>query len=70
MQIFPHRDIDMWWGGGGGWGGVKLGFFRRAWQNLNFYKEYLFGFETLVFVTSGISSMHEQLVTLQREIKT
>ncbi len=55
---------------GGGWGGVKLGFFRRAWQNLNFYKEYLFGFETLVFVTSGISSMHEQLVTLQREIKT
>ncbi len=36
----------------------------------NFYKEYLFGFETLVFATLGISSMHEQLVTLQRERKT
>ncbi len=40
-----------------------------AWQNLNFYKEYLFGFETLVFATSGILSMHNQLVTLQRERK-
>ncbi len=30
----------------------------------------LFGFETLVFVTLGISSMHNQLVTLQRERKT
>ncbi len=28
--------------------------FRGAWQNLNFDKVYLFGFETLVFVTSGI----------------
>ncbi len=28
--------------------------FREAWQNLNFDKEYLFGFETLVFATSGI----------------
>ncbi len=27
-------------------------------QNLNFDKEYLFGFETLVFATSGILSMH------------
>ncbi len=44
--------------------------FRGAWQNLNFDKEYLFGFETLVFVTSGILSMHKQLVTLQRESKT
>ncbi len=44
--------------------------FRRAWTNLNFYKEYLFGFETLVFATSGILSMHKQLVTLQRERKT
>ncbi len=24
-------------------------------MSLNFYKEYLFGFETLVFATSGIS---------------
>ncbi len=28
--------------------------FRGVWQSLNFYKEYLFGFETLVFATSGI----------------
>ncbi len=35
-------------------------------MSLNFYKEYLFGFETLDFATSGIVSMHEQLVTLQR----
>ncbi len=34
--------------------------FRRAWQSLNFYKEYLFGFETLVFVTSGILSIYAQ----------
>ncbi len=33
------------------------------------YKEYLFGFETLVFATLGIFSMHNQLVTLQRERK-
>ncbi len=38
--------------------------------SLNFDKEYLFGFETLVFATSGILSMHKQLVTLQRESKT
>ncbi len=36
-------------------------------MNLNFYKEYLFSFETLVFPTSGILSMREQLVTLQRK---
>ncbi len=42
---------------------------RGAWQSLNFDKEYLFGFETLVFATSGILSMHKQLVTLQRERK-
>ncbi len=36
--------------------------FRGAWQSLNFDKEYLFGFETLVFATSGILSMHNQLV--------
>ncbi len=38
-------------------------------QSLKFNKEYLFGFETLVFATSGIVSMHNQLVTLQRERK-
>ncbi len=61
-QIFPHHDVDMWgrvWMEG-----------RKVWTSLNFYKEYLFGFETLVFATLGISSMHEQLVTLQRERKT
>ncbi len=44
--------------------------FRGAGQNLNSDKEYLFGFETLVFATLGILSMHNQLVTLQRERKT
>ncbi len=62
-QIFPHRDVDMW-------GRVWTSRFRGAWQSLNFDKEYLFGFETLVFATSGILSMHNQLVTLQRESKT
>ncbi len=38
--------------------------------NLKFDKEYVFGFETLVFATSGILSMHNQPVTLQRERKT
>ena len=38
-------------------------------MSLNFYKEYLFGFETLVFATLGILSIHEQLLTLQRERK-
>ncbi len=63
MQIFPHHDVDMW-------GRVWMRLFRGAWQSLNFDKEYLFGFETLVFATSGILSMHNQLVTLQRERKT
>ncbi len=40
--------------------------FRRTWSSLNFNKEYLFGFETLVFATSGILSMNNQLVTFQR----
>ncbi len=62
-QIFPHCDVDTW-------GRICLSRFRGAWTSLNFYKEYLFGFETLVFATSGILSMHEQLVTLQRERKT
>jgi len=48
---------------------VYNGRFRWAWQSLNFDKEYLFAFETLVFATSGILSMHNQLVTLQRESK-
>ncbi len=48
---------------------VYNGRFRREWQSLNFDKEYLFAFETLVFATSGILSMHNQLVTLQRESK-
>ncbi len=51
-------------------GHVWMSCFRRAWLSLNFYKEYLFGFETLVFATSGILSMHKQLVALQRERKT
>ncbi len=47
----------------------------RVWAVLggvavNFNKEYLFGFETLVFATLGILSMHNQLETLQRESKT
>ncbi len=46
--------------GGGGGGG----------QSLNFDKEYLFDFETLVFATPGILSIHNQLVTLQRERET
>ncbi len=45
--------------------------FRGPWQSLNFDKEYIFGFKTLVFVTSAIFSMQSiyQLVTLQRERK-
>ncbi len=43
---------------------------RHVGACFNFDKEYLFGFETLVFATSGISSIHNQLVTLQRERKT
>ncbi len=63
MQIFPHRDVDMW-------RRVWMRHVRGVWMSLNFYKEYLFGFETLVFATLGILSMHNQLVTLQRERKT
>ncbi len=48
IQIFPHRDVDMWGGGVFEW--AVLG--ERG--SLNFDKEYLFGFETLVFATSGI----------------
>ncbi len=38
--------------------------FRGAWQSLNFYKECLFGFETLVFATSGILSMQLDVLEL------
>ncbi len=60
---FPRRDVNMW-------GGVWMSCFRGPWQSLNFDKEYLFGFETLISVTSGILSMHNQLETLQRESNT
>ncbi len=63
MQIFLHRDVDMW-------GCVLMSHFKGAWQSLNFEKESIFDFETLVFATSRILSMHKQLVTLQRENKT
>ncbi len=51
-------------------GCVWMSRFRGTWSSLNFDKEYLFGFETLVFAASGILSMHKQLVTLQRERNT
>ncbi len=51
MQIFPHRDIDTW-------GRVWMSCFRKVWKILNFYKEYLFGFETLIFATLQILSVH------------
>ncbi len=35
-------------------GRVWMSRFRRVWMSLNFYKEYLFGFETLVFATLRI----------------
>ncbi len=41
--------------------------FRKAWQSLNFYKEYLFGFETLVFATLGILSMLSACNTPKRK---
>ncbi len=47
---------ETFYGGGGG-------------GSLDFYKEYLFDFETLVFATSGILSINNQLVTVQRETK-
>ncbi len=43
--------------------------FREAWQNLNFDNKYLFCFKTLVFATSGILSMRNQLITLQEKAK-
>lgn len=53
MQIFPRCGINMW-------GRVRTSRFRLT---VNFYKEYLFGFETLVFAT------YQELVTLQKERK-
>ena len=52
MQIFPHTDVEMW-------GCVRTSRFRGAWQSLNFDKEYLFGFETLVFATLQIFFIHQ-----------
>ncbi len=37
--------------------------FSWPWSSLNFYKEYLFGFETLILATLHILYMHKQLVT-------
>ncbi len=57
-QISPRRDVDMW--GVFEWavlGGVVEIFFD---------KEYLFGFETLVFATSGILSMQRESKTWNR----
>ncbi len=51
MQISPHRDIDIW-------GVIKRAVLGGPGQVLTFIREYLFGFETLVFATSGILSMH------------
>jgi len=56
MRIFPHSDVEMW-------GRVRTSHFRRAWQSLNFDKEYTFGFETLVFATLQIFFMHQELAT-------
>ncbi len=63
MKISPHHDVETW-------RRVLMSRFRGAWTSLNFYKECIFGFETLVFATSGILSMHERCVTLQRERET
>ncbi len=63
FAIFPHSDVDMW-------GRDKIIRFRKVWQSLNSYKEYLFGFETLVFATLHRLYMHKQLVTVQRQRKT
>uniref|UniRef100_A0A673K2H5 Autophagy-related protein 2 homolog B-like n=1 Tax=Sinocyclocheilus rhinocerous TaxID=307959 RepID=A0A673K2H5_9TELE len=41
----------------------------QLWQSLNFDKEYLFGFETLVFATSGILSMHNQMVYCDESVE-
>ncbi len=43
---FSHREVEMW-------GSVWISRFRGAWHSLNFDQEYLFGFEILVFATSG-----------------
>ncbi len=63
FAIFPHSDVDMW-------GRVKMSRFRKVWQSLNSYKEYLFGFETLVFATLHRLYMHKQRLTVQRQRKT
>ncbi len=73
-QIPPHHDVDMW----GCWNEPFLGGVGRVLTLIkNIYliiskitKNNIFGFETLVFATSGILCMHNLLVTLQRESKT
>ncbi len=49
MQIFPHRDIDMW-------GVFDWGILGERERVLTLIKN-IFVFETLVFVTSGILPM-------------
>ncbi len=57
MQIFPLSDVDM------------FGVFK--WAVLGGRGRVLtFIFGTLIFATSGILSMHEQLATLKREMKS
>ncbi len=43
--------------------------FRMVWTSLKPKEIFFIKVETLVFATSGILSVHEQLVTLQRERK-
>ncbi len=42
--------------------------FRREWQGLNFYIEYIFGFETLIFATLQILYMYEHSKDKENEI--
>lgn len=54
MELCPHILTEMW-------GRVWTKCFRKVWLSFNFYKEYLFRFETLIFVTLQILYMHKQL---------
>ncbi len=56
-MLRPHRIVIC----GGVFEWAVLG---GAWQSLNFDKENIFGFETLIFATVQILSMHKQIVTL------
>ncbi len=44
MQIFPHYDVNMW-------GVFEWAVLEGRGRVLTFFKEYIFGFETLVFAT-------------------